>query len=183
MLPMGRKYRNSNKEKHQPASNIRILKKRFARTSCINIADCHFEIKEEVIETLKSYVQHEGNEMCGVLTGTQVGKNCYRICKISPPCVKAHTHCGCERDATIANKFIEADYERSEHTRFYIGEWHTHPEDKPKPSAVDYNSIKNNYHTALLVVPLLLMIIVGTQTFHICVYNGKKFVEVVPKIV
>ena len=69
------------------------------------------------------------------------------------------------------------------HTRFYIGEWHTHPEDKPKPSAVDYNSIKNNYHTALLVVPLLLMIIVGTQTFHICVYNGKKFVEVVPKIV
>lgn len=121
--------------------------------------------------------------MCGVLTGTQVGKNCYRICKISPPCVKAHTRCGCERDATIANKFIEADYERSEHTRFYIGEWHTHPEDKPKPSAVDYNSIKNNYHTALLVVPLLLMIIVGAQTFHICVYNGKKFVEVVPKIV
>ena len=50
---------------------------------------------------LKSYVQHEGNEMCGVLTGTQVGKNCYRICKISPPCVKAHTRCGCERDATI----------------------------------------------------------------------------------
>ena len=121
--------------------------------------------------------------MCGVLTGTQVGKNCYRICKISPPCVKAHTRCGCERDATKANKFIEADYERSEHTRFYIGDGHTHPEDKPKPSAVDYNSIKNNYHTALLVVPLLLMIIVGTQTFHICVYNGKKFVEVVPKIV
>lgn len=115
--------------------------------------------------------------------GSHVGNNRYRINKISPPCVKSHTRCGCERDATEANHFIEEDYEKSEHTRFYIGEWHTHPEGKPKPSTVDSDSIKNNYHTALLVVPLLFMVIVGTQTLHISVYNGNRFIEIDPEIV
>lgn len=121
--------------------------------------------------------------MCGVLTGAQIGDNCYRISKNSHPCVKKHTRCGCERDAVMANQFIEEDYKNSEHTRFYIGEWHTHPESIPTPSAVDYRSIKENYQTALLVAPFLFMIIVGTQSFHISVYNGKDFVEVHPKVV
>lgn len=94
-----------------------------------------------------------------------------------------HSRCGCKRDALMANKFIEEDYEQSEHTRFYIGEWHTHPEKQPKPSYVDYSSIEENYHTASLVVPFLFMIIVGTQTFHISVYDGNKFVEIEPEVV
>ena len=108
--------------------------------------------------------------------GAQIDDNRYRISKISPPCVKRHTRCGCERDAAMANQFIEEDYEQSEHTRFYIGEWHTHPEDNPTPSAVDYNSIEDNYQTASLVVPFMIMIVVGTKAFHISVFNGKKFV-------
>lgn len=83
----------------------------------------------------------------------------------------------------MANHFIEEDYNLSEHTRFYIGEWHTHPEDNPTPSAIDYNSIKDNYQTASLVVPFLLMIIVGTKSFHISIYNGDKFVKVEPEVV
>lgn len=59
--------------------------------------------------------------------GTQVGDNRYIISKISPPRIKKHSRCGCERDATVANQFIEEDYEQSEHTRFYIGEWHPPP--------------------------------------------------------
>lgn len=97
--------------------------------------------------------------------------------------MKKHTRCGCERDATIANKFIEEDYEQSEHTRFYIGEWHTHPENNPKPSSIDYSSIKSTYQTASLVVPFLFMIIVGAQAFHVNVYDGNRFVEVNLEIV
>ena len=87
------------------------------------------------------------------------------------------------RDAIKANKFIEEDYRISEHTHFYIGEWHTHPENNPKPSAIDYNSIRDNYHTASLVAPFLVMIIVGTQTFHLSVYNGNRFIEIEPEVV
>ena len=115
--------------------------------------------------------------------GSQVGHNYYRISKISPPCVRSHTRWGCERDAAMANQFIEEDYNQSEHTRFYIGEWHTHPEDNPTPSAIDYSSIKDNYQTASLVVPFLLMIIVGTKSFHISIYDGDKFVNVEPEVV
>ena len=132
---------------------------------------------------MRNNAQYEGNELCGVLMGSLVGDNCYRISKISPPCVKRHTRCGCERDAAMANQFIEEDYKQSEHTRFYIGEWHTHPENLPTPSTVDYSSIKDNYHTASLVAPFLFMIVVGTEAFHISVFNGKEFVVVEPEIV
>lgn len=183
MLPMGRKHKYSTGKRHQPCAIIRLVKKHFARTASVNIDDYHFEIKLEVVDGLKSYAQHEGNELCGVIMGSLVGDNCYRISKISPPCIKCHTRCGCERDAAIANRFIEEDYEQSEQTRFYIGEWHTHPENNPTPSAVDYSSIQDNYQTASLVVPFLFMIVVGTETFHISIYNGKEFVKVEPEIV
>ena len=44
-------------------------------------------------------------------------------------------------------------------------------------------SIKDNYQTASLVVPFLLMIIVGTKSFHISIYDGNKFVNVEPEVV
>lgn len=183
MLPMGRKHKYSNGKRHQPCVIIRVVKKHFARTASVNIDDYHFEIKQEVVDGLKSYAQHEGNELCGVLMGSQVDDNCYRISKISPPCVKYHTRCGCERDAIMANHFIGEDYEQSEQTRFYIGEWHTHPENNPIPSTVDYSSIEENYQTASLVVPFLFMIVVGTETIYISIYNGKKHIELEPKVV
>lgn len=183
MLSMGRKHRNSSKKQHKPRFFFRAIKKHFTGTSYINISDYKFEIKQEVVESLKSNSQHRGNELCGVLTGSQVGYNRYRISKSSPPCVKKNRYNGCERDAAMANLFIEEDYIQSEHTRFYIGEWHTHPESTPTPSDVDYYSIRDNYRTASLVVPFLFMIIVGTQSFHISVYNGKDFAEVIPEIV
>ena len=143
----------------------------------------NFEIKQEVVEELKGYTQREGNELCGVLMGTQFGENSYRISRISPPCIKRHSRCGCELDATLANHFIEEDYEKSGHTRFYIGEWHTHPENIPIPSSIDYNSIEDNYQTASLVVPFLLMIIVGMESFYVSVYNGKKHIKIEPMLV
>ena len=183
MLPMDRKYKYSNGKRRKPCVIVGVVKKHFARTASVNVDDYHFEIKQEVVNELKSNAQREGNELCGILMGLQVGDNCYRISKISPPCVKSHTRCDCERDAAMANQFIEEDYKTSEHTRFYIGEWHTHPEDNPTPSAVDYRSIEDNYQSASLVAPFLLMIIVGTESFHISIYNGDKFVKIEPKVV
>ena len=183
MLPMGRKHKYSNGKRRKPCVIVGGVKKHFARTASVNVDDYHFEIKQEVVNELKSNAQCDGNELCGVLMGSQVGHNYYRISKISPPCVRSHTRCGCERDAAMANQFIEEDYNQSEHTRFYIGEWHTHPEDNPTPSAIDYSSIKDNYQTASLVVPFLLMIIVGTKSFHISIYNGDKFIKVEPEVV
>ena len=122
---MGRKHKYSNRKRNKPRVIVGIVKKHFARTANVNIADYHFEIKQEVVDELKSNAQREGNELCGVLMGAQVDDNRYRI---------------------------------------------------SKPSAVDYSSIEDNYQTASLVVPFMIMIVVGTKAFHISVFNGKKFV-------
>ena len=121
------------------------------------------------------YAQHEGDELCGVLTGSQIDERTFRVSKVSPPCVARNSRCGCERDAVKANTFIKKDYEASEHTRVYIGEWHTHPESLPTPSGNDYNSIINNYTSADLAVSFIVMIIVGTESIYTSVYDGKAF--------
>lgn len=113
--------------------------------------------------------------MCGVLTGSQIDERTFRVSKVSPPCVARNSRCGCERDAVKANTFIEKDYEASDHTRVYIGEWHTHPESHPTPSGNDYNSIINNYTSADLAVSFIVMIIVGTESIYTSVYDGKAF--------
>lgn len=144
----------------------------------MNVTNTHFEIKQDVVDFLQKYTQHEGNELCGVLTGSQVGDNCFRISKASPPCVKKNSCYSCERDAKQANAFIASDFELSDQTRVYIGEWHTHPEQHPKPSAIDFNSIKMNYHTAKRALPFLVMIIVGLESLYASVYDGERFIEV-----
>ena len=139
---------------------------------------CCFEIKPEVIEQLTAYAQYDGNELCGVLTGSQICENLFRISKVSPPCVVKNSRDKCERDAKKANSFIKMDYDESEKTRAYIGEWHTHPELHPTPSGTDYSSIIHNYQTSDLAFPFLVMVIVGTKSIYSCVYDGQIFDEI-----
>ena len=183
MLSMGRKRKYSTKEKHKSCTIIEFIKRHGSGITCVNTNDYHFEIKEEVVETLKDYAQHNGNELCGVLTGILIGEKTYRICKVSMPCVKTNSRYGCERDAVLANQFLKEDYNVSEQTRTYIGEWHTHPVSEPRPSGVDYQSIERNFYSAKHSAPFLIMIIVGTEVLHICMYNGERFEVIDPKVV
>ena len=132
---------------------------------------------------MQGYAQYEGNERCGVLTGSQIGDNLFRISKVSPPCVAHNSRFGCERDSANANYFIKHDYEYSEHTRVYVGEWHTHPEKNPSPSGTDYDSIIDNYFSSDISVPFLMMILVGTESINFSVYNGAEFVAIEPQII
>ncbi len=155
-------------------------KKRGGRAGSLNITALRFEVKQEVLEQLRAYAQHEGNEQCGVLTGSKIGDKTYRISKVSPPCVVSNTRCSCERDAKKANEFIKEDYEQSDHTRSYMGEWHTHPEPCPNPSWTDNSSIINNYEESALDYPFLIMSIVGTETLYFSVYDGRCFNTIKP---
>ena len=46
-----------------------------------------FEIKESVIEQLRTYCQTDGNEVGGILTGSVISDNIYRISNVSEPCI------------------------------------------------------------------------------------------------
>ena len=155
-------------------------KKRGEELGTLNIATLQFEVKQEVLEQLRAYAQHEGNEQCGVLTGSKINDKTYRISKVSPPCVANNTRFRCERDAKMANEFIKNDYEQSNHTRTYMGEWHTHPEPYPHPSWTDFSSIVSNFEESSLDYPFLIMAIVGTESIYFSIYDGKEFNKIQP---
>lgn len=148
----------------------------------MSLKELKFEIKQEAIDQLTTYAQHEGNELCGVLTGSQIGNNYFRISKVSPPCIAQNSRCRCERDAKAANAFISQDFEQSGHTRIYIGEWHTHPEPNPTPSGTDRNSIVKTFFTSDIGIPFLIMAIIGTSSIYFSVYNGKEFKVITPVV-
>ena len=173
---MGWKHRNSEtkgncfvRKCHRP------FKKQCSKTRIKDDFQYQLEIKAEVIEHLAQYAQVEGNEQCGVLTGSQIDKVTFRVSKVSPPCVVSNSRFGCVRDATKANEFITHDYELSEHTRIYMGEWHTHPEPRPLPSGIDFGAIISNFSSSEIYVPFLLMVIVGTETICFNAFDGLMF--------
>lgn len=157
-----------------------LKKKQGKKVEPLNIATLQFEVKQEVLEQLRVYAQHEGNEQCGILTGSKINHNTYRIAKVSPPCVVNNSRCGCVRDANKANAYIKEDYEKSERTRSYMGEWHTHPEPYPHPSWMDFSSIISNFDESILDYPFLIMVIVGTESLYFSVYDGRNFNVIQP---
>lgn len=141
-----------------------------------------FEITKEVLDFLVAQRQLNGGEKAGVLMGSEFGDNAYRINKASHPCLcpNSSLRCGCTRDAGIANEFIQREYEASNKTKFYIGEWHTHPEDNPTPSLVDLRSIKEIAKTGDLPINAVVLIIVGLKGLYCSCYINGKFVEIKP---
>ncbi|WP_255495455.1 Mov34/MPN/PAD-1 family protein [Dysgonomonas sp. 521] len=104
--------------------------------------DYTMEVTMEAIEALNSMCQMSGNENGGILLGSEINEKYYRINRVSEPCmlIDRSSKCGCIRNANKANEIIKREFESSNHTRFYLGEWHTHPEDNPTPSTVDISS-------------------------------------------
>ena len=138
-----------------------------------------------MLEYLSGQVQTSGNEQAGILIGSEIGNHAYRINKASEPCgIKQKAfNIGCVRDAKKANDIIIAEFEKSNGTRIYLGEWHTHPEDYPSPSYVDINSIKSIIETGDIPAEGVFLIIIGLkQIYYGFYYNGKLY-DITPEIV
>lgn len=137
-------------------------------------------IKESALQKLHTFRQIEDSEVGGVFTGSELCDDYYRIGKISDPCVFIHSSSKCTyiRDARLANSFIQQDFELSNHTRYYLGEWHTHPECDPKPSSIDYESIREIYNTSDLTIGGVFLIIVGLNSNYYGFYDGVNLHEI-----
>lgn len=159
------------------------MKKAKSRRCSKAVNKIEFEITESVISEMNQYRQMCGGEVGGVLMGSVIGNNKIRINRISTPCIAKSSTYSFERDAKMANSYISSEFEQSNHTRVYVGEWHTHPEQNPTPSNVDYNSIKETFTDSELATKGLLLLIIGQKTDYWAYYNGKCFQEKTPIIV
>ena len=174
---MGRKRRKS----YSTRNNYKYFAKRCSYgnyTGVSTITGYDFEIVEECLETLNRKKQFGEYENCGIIFGSQITERKIRINAISESCsIKTSAHeCSCNLDIVKANQLIVEEFEKSNHTRFYLGEWHTHPEDYPSPSYQDLKSLRESYNKNKLVIPnLILMAIIGRKDICWKVYDGKEF--------
>ena len=142
------------------------------------------EVTEEVLEQLHSMDTLNKNETCGVLTGSITTYGVCRINKISPILItNANSKYACIRDAGKANIFINEEFERSNGTRVYFGEWHTHPENNPTSSSIDRKAIREIYKEARCPVGLVFFAIVGWVGIYWECFDGNSFVRITPIIV
>ena len=172
MLQMGRKHKYS---KTKGIIFDRLLGKERKSISSPNMNfDYVIEIKESVVDCLRNYCQVEGNEIGGILTGSIISEKRIRISNVSMPCsIKRFANrYKFVRDAAKANEFIKRDFEQSVHTRVYVGEWHTHPEENPSPSSVDIDSIVDIYNRSDIVINGVFLIIVGLKSNYYGFCNG-----------
>lgn len=177
---MGRKHKKNRSKRNKRQCN-----------SCRDFAGCNtgvpfikrfdIEITDECLEMLKAKRQFDKNEDCGILFGSQISDEKIRINSISESCCDKTSalKCSCHLDAVKANKLIAEEFDKSNQTRVYIGEWHTHPEDSPSPSLQDLKSLKKSYDKNQLAIPnFILMAIIGRKDICWKIYNGKEFVDI-----
>lgn len=129
--------------------------------------------------------QFDKNEDCGILFGSQISDERIRINSISDSCCDnaSALKCSCHLDAAKANNLIAEEFNKSNQTRVYIGEWHTHPEDYPSPSTQDLKSLKESFNKNQLAIPhFILMAIIGRKSICFKMYDGHDFSSIKPCI-
>ena len=71
------------------------------------------------------------------------------------------------------NKVLRRLFEEGGKTKTYLGEWHTHHENKPKPSQTDLNTLIEQFQKNTLAIPFALSLIIGYQGYLLMLYDGK----------
>ena len=125
-------------------------------------------ILPEVVDTLLSYRQLMVStpESAGVVIGERRGKHCIIRTVSLPSTEDVRTRFSVNRIGVAHQDKVNSAFQESNGLWQYLGEWHTHPEEVPSPSTIDYKSWHKQLHSA---EPLIL-IIVGLTDFWV----GKK---------
>lgn len=128
-------------------------------------------ISTEVANTLLSYrqISNSSHESAGVLIGER--RDVHIVIKnlSEPSRWDIRSRFKVDRVSKHHQKVVDNAFKNSNGTLQYLGEWHTHPEDVPKPSMTDYSS----WHKNLKSSDPLILIIAGRTDFWV----GKKINE------
>ena len=125
-------------------------------------------ILSEVVKILLSYRQlvDSNPESAGVIIGERRGVHLVVRMVSVPNFTDIRSRFSVNRIGKHHQEKVDTAFRESNGTWQYLGEWHTHPEDIPSPSMVDYNSWKKY----LCSPDPLILIIVGRSKWWV----GKK---------
>lgn len=133
----------------------------------VKIDDVYIKVTKEVVSTMLRYTQMERlqHESGGILIGRQsLEKSVVIIEYLTTPDKK---------DKSTRTTFIRRDKSHQEYMdkiwkeqgniHCYVGEWHTHPEDNPQYSNIDYNNWLRLGKNAKTDMQYYFFIIVGRK--------------------
>lgn len=119
------------------------------------------EIEEELLSTLvRIGVKHYPNEFGGFLIGNYSENQTHlKITETILPNKFKGTPYLFERDTVGIESRLKQFYEE-EPSKYYVGEWHTHPDNLPIPSSTDINALNSiaKHNQVSIKNPILLII-------------------------
>jgi len=141
-----------------------------------NVKPVRLLIDDNIIFQVNNFVQNKSfiPESGGVLIGSQViDKQDYILNIITVPqrndIRKRYKYF---RNKKYHQDIIDNIWLSSNGLSNYIGEWHTHPQELPEPSAKDINNWKKRIKHPTFYLDRLFFIILGTQ--HLRVWTGAR---------
>lgn len=138
---------------------------------------CSLVIEEKVLNKMTKYIQAKRDvpESGGVITG-KVFKDKIEVVDCSVPGkYDKQSRCNFVRSKKGAQSFITIKFKKSGGQEVYLGEWHTHPEDFPRPSRTDIVDFDKSIKVNVINSENLFMIILGLKGIYLRFYNKKKF--------
>lgn len=141
-----------------------------------NFDDLKIILCNGVFNTIEHFKQKNSmnSENGGILLGYMEKKSIFIEKASIPTFYDKSTRFSFIRDKKSAQMFIDYEFLNSEGKLTYIGEWHTHPENKPTPSRKDLNMIKKQFYKNKFNYGFLFMLIVGIESNFLAIYNGKN---------
>jgi len=132
-------------------------------------------ISASVFKTFKFYQQNsvKKHEAGGILIGQIVDNNLEINKATIPNKFDKSSRRSFVRNKDAAQIAVDYEFHNSKRRAIYLGEWHTHPENKPVPSLIDINMIEEQYRINILNSDRILLIIVGLKQLFVGIYNGK----------
>jgi integrative and conjugative element protein (TIGR02256 family) len=127
-----------------------------------------------ILNKMLSFRQSSGNlpESGGIITGLIYN---HAICAIDcsiPTSYDKQNRFNFIRSKEGAQCFLDEKFLTSRGREIYLGEWHTHPENSPKPSTTDLSSFKKTIKNNLLNSHIFIMVIIGLCEIYIGVFNN-----------
>lgn len=122
------------------------------------------ELSDSVLAHLNKHAQHtdESPEAGGQLFAniTNNGSHWFVSSATGPRPSDKRSRFFFKPDRRLERREIHAEFEQG---RNYIGDWHTHPQQTPQPSASDTRSMREIFEKSIHQLPGILMIIIGTH--------------------
>jgi len=141
----------------------------------VKLGNIKVKIYKTVLDKMNDYIQDVSSkpESGGILMGYVLKENVFAINDISVPSKfdKASRY-NFTRSKKNAQMILNKAFKSSNGKQIYLGEWHTHPEDYPSPSNLDFKSIKKQFHGNILNSPVIFMLIYGRKGFYITHENS-----------